>query len=169
MREKGHGRWGGAQCEKRDRSRTGDTGRATAGREAPNVRSRTGRGPGIRTGPGGAQCEQKRDTGTRGGHASAAPVGPARPTAGRVPWAPRLTDGQRTREELRRCVHGRARETDIDEVLQTHTIFVNVSKGQMAKKEDLAEAFGDLKESEIVLQVRGRGGTKRRGCRPRAA
>lgn len=29
-----------------------------------------------------------------------------------------------------------------DEVLQTHSVFVNVSKGQVAKKEDLISAFG---------------------------
>ncbi len=33
------------------------------------------------------------------------------------------------------------REKDIDEVLQTHTVFSNVSKGQAAKKEDLISAF----------------------------
>ena len=47
----------------------------------------------------------------------------------------------------------RRRETDLDEVLQTHTIFSNVSKGLMAKKEDLVDAFGDSKEADIVLQV----------------
>lgn len=34
-------------------------------------------------------------------------------------------------------------ETDIDEVLQTHEIFTNVSKGQFAKSTDLAKAFAD--------------------------
>ena len=32
-------------------------------------------------------------------------------------------------------------EKDIDEVLQSHTVFLNVSKGQVAKKEDLVKAF----------------------------
>ncbi|CAH2073496.1 unnamed protein product, partial [Iphiclides podalirius] len=32
-------------------------------------------------------------------------------------------------------------EKDIDEVLQTHTVFTNVSKGQVAKKEDLVKIF----------------------------
>uniref|UniRef100_A0A8C9LZQ0 Ribosome maturation protein SDO1/SBDS N-terminal domain-containing protein n=1 Tax=Piliocolobus tephrosceles TaxID=591936 RepID=A0A8C9LZQ0_9PRIM len=31
-------------------------------------------------------------------------------------------------------------EKDLDEVLQTHSVFVNVSKGQVAKKEDLISA-----------------------------
>ena len=56
--------------------------------------------------------------------------------------------------QRRRGGPGLNRETDIDEVLQTHTIFTNVSKGLMAKREDLTEAFGDLKEADIVLQVR---------------
>uniref|UniRef100_A0A2K6MJD4 Ribosome maturation protein SDO1/SBDS N-terminal domain-containing protein n=1 Tax=Rhinopithecus bieti TaxID=61621 RepID=A0A2K6MJD4_RHIBE len=33
-------------------------------------------------------------------------------------------------------------EKDLDEVPQTHSVFVNVSKGQVAKKEDLISAFG---------------------------
>ncbi|OXB78901.1 UNVERIFIED_CONTAM: hypothetical protein H355_011306 [Colinus virginianus] len=40
-------------------------------------------------------------------------------------------------------------EKDIDEVLQTHTVFVNVSKGQVAKKEDLVRAFGTDDQTEI--------------------
>lgn len=45
------------------------------------------------------------------------------------------------------------RETDIDEVLQTHTIFVNVSKGEVAKNEDLKKVFGTDNQPEICLQV----------------
>ena len=45
------------------------------------------------------------------------------------------------------------REKDIDEVLQTHTVFTNVSKGQVAKKEDLVRAFGTEDQTEICLQV----------------
>ena len=33
-------------------------------------------------------------------------------------------------------------ETDLSEVLQTDTVFVNVSKGLLANKKDLIEAFG---------------------------
>ena len=45
------------------------------------------------------------------------------------------------------------REKDIDEVLQTHTVFTNVSKGQVAKNEDLTRAFGTVDQSEICVQV----------------
>ena len=45
------------------------------------------------------------------------------------------------------------RETDIDEVLQTHAVFMNVSKGQVAKSEDLNRAFGTDNQEEICLQV----------------
>ena len=46
------------------------------------------------------------------------------------------------------------REKDIDEVLQTHTVFTNVSKGQVASKEDLMRVFGMDKETDVCLQVR---------------
>lgn len=45
------------------------------------------------------------------------------------------------------------RETDIDEVLQTHTVFTNVSKGEVAKAGDLKKIFGTDNQSEICLQV----------------
>ena len=48
-------------------------------------------------------------------------------------------------------------EKDIDEVLQTHTVFTNVSKGQVASKEDLMRVFGTDKETEVCLQVSERG------------
>ena len=38
-------------------------------------------------------------------------------------------------------------EKDIDEVLQSHTVFLNVSKGQVAKKDDLVKAFECLFQS----------------------
>lgn len=44
-------------------------------------------------------------------------------------------------------------EKDIEEVLQTHTVFVNVSKGQVAKKEDLVKAFGTDDQTEICKTV----------------
>lgn len=47
------------------------------------------------------------------------------------------------------------REKDIDEVLQTHTVFTNVSKGQVASKDDLMRVFGTDKETDVCLQVRG--------------
>lgn len=51
---------------------------------------------------------------------------------------------------IKSCNH---REKDIDEVLQTHTVFVNVSKGQGAKREDLVKAFGTEDTTEICKQV----------------
>uniref|UniRef100_A0A1B6E0G9 Ribosome maturation protein SBDS n=1 Tax=Clastoptera arizonana TaxID=38151 RepID=A0A1B6E0G9_9HEMI len=48
-------------------------------------------------------------------------------------------------------------EKDIDEVLQTHSIFTNVSKGQVAKKEDLIKAFGKLEETEICKEILAKG------------
>ena len=45
------------------------------------------------------------------------------------------------------------REKDIDEVLQTHTVFTNVSKGQGAKREDLVKAFSTEDQTEICRQV----------------
>lgn len=42
----------------------------------------------------------------------------------------------------------------MDEVLQTHSVFVNVSKGQVAKKDDLTKAFGTDDLTEICKQVR---------------
>lgn len=49
------------------------------------------------------------------------------------------------------CFH--YREKDLDEVLQTHSVFVNVSKGQVAKKDDLTKAFGTDDLTEICKQV----------------
>lgn len=58
------------------------------------------------------------------------------------------------REILNKCLiiflHS---EKDLDEVLQTHTVFVNVSKGQVAKKEDLVKAFGTDDQTEICKTV----------------
>lgn len=48
-------------------------------------------------------------------------------------------------------------ETDIDEVLQTHTVFTNVSKGQVAKKEDLAKVFGKDDQTEICKEILDKG------------
>lgn len=47
------------------------------------------------------------------------------------------------------------REKDLDEVLQTSSVFVNVSKGQVAKKDDLNKAFGTDDLTEICKQVTG--------------
>ncbi|XP_003702617.1 SBDS ribosome maturation factor [Megachile rotundata] len=48
-------------------------------------------------------------------------------------------------------------EKDIDEVLQTHTVFINVSKGQVAKKEDLVKAFGTDNPTEICKEILTKG------------
>ncbi|XP_053728481.1 ribosome maturation protein SBDS isoform X1 [Synchiropus splendidus] len=49
------------------------------------------------------------------------------------------------------------REKDLDEVLQTSSVFVNVSKGQVAKKEDLSKAFGTDDQTEICKQILAKG------------
>lgn len=46
---------------------------------------------------------------------------------------------------------------DIDEVLQVHTVFANVSKGQVAKKEDLQKAFGDMTQTDICKLILQKG------------
>ena len=49
-------------------------------------------------------------------------------------------------------------EKDLDNVLQVPSIFLNVSKGQLAPKEDLIKAFGkDKSEEEIVLEILRKG------------
>ncbi|KAM6988532.1 ribosome maturation protein SBDS [Tautogolabrus adspersus] len=48
-------------------------------------------------------------------------------------------------------------EKDLDEVLQTNSIFINVSKGQTAKKEDLIKAFGTDDLTEICNQILAKG------------
>lgn len=49
------------------------------------------------------------------------------------------------------------RETDIDEVLQTNSIFTNVSKGQVAKKEDLLASFGTEDVATICKEILSKG------------
>lgn len=46
------------------------------------------------------------------------------------------------------------RESNIDDVLQISNIFVNVSKGEVAKANDLEKAFGTSNTSDIVKEVR---------------
>jgi len=49
-------------------------------------------------------------------------------------------------------------ETDLDNVLQIHSIFLNVSKGQTAPAADLAKAFGDKTEiDDIILEILKKG------------
>ena len=44
-------------------------------------------------------------------------------------------------------------DTDLDDVLQSYSVFMNVSKGQTAKKEDLVAAFGTDDEKKICTEV----------------
>ncbi|KAJ3590990.1 hypothetical protein NHX12_008938 [Muraenolepis orangiensis] len=48
-------------------------------------------------------------------------------------------------------------EKDLDEVLQTHSVFVNVSKGQVAKTGDLSNAFGTDNLTDICKQILAKG------------
>lgn len=48
-------------------------------------------------------------------------------------------------------------EKDIDEVLQTHVVFTNVSKGQVAKKDDLIKCFGKDNQTEICEEILSKG------------
>ncbi|KAJ3073244.1 hypothetical protein HDU98_001926 [Podochytrium sp. JEL0797] len=48
-------------------------------------------------------------------------------------------------------------ETNIEEVLQTHSVYLNVSKGQMASKEDLAKAFKTEDVEKILLEILKKG------------
>ena len=50
-------------------------------------------------------------------------------------------------------LHVVLREKDIDEVLQTHTVFSNVGKGQLAKSKDLKQAFGTDDEDVVCREV----------------
>lgn len=50
-------------------------------------------------------------------------------------------------------------EKDLDEVLQSHTVFVNVSKGEVAKKADLVKCFEELEgnQTEICKYILSKG------------
>ena len=45
-------------------------------------------------------------------------------------------------------------ETNLDDVLQISDIFVNVSKGELAKAGDLKKSFGKMGNEEIVKEVK---------------
>ncbi|KAJ8426934.1 hypothetical protein Cgig2_001115 [Carnegiea gigantea] len=49
------------------------------------------------------------------------------------------------------------REKDIDEVLQSHTVYSNVSKGILAKSKDLIAAFGTDDQTKICLEILDKG------------
>ena len=48
-------------------------------------------------------------------------------------------------------------EKDLDEVLQTTSVFSNVSKGVLAKREDLIEAFGTDDHEKVCLKILAEG------------
>jgi len=48
-------------------------------------------------------------------------------------------------------------DTDLDDVLQSHSVFINVSKGQTAKKEDLLEVFGTEDQTKICIEILEKG------------
>eukprot|EP00164_Ancoracysta_twista_P001473 GFYU01001921.1.p1 GENE.GFYU01001921.1~~GFYU01001921.1.p1 ORF type:complete len:255 (-),score=74.61 GFYU01001921.1:118-882(-) len=48
-------------------------------------------------------------------------------------------------------------EKDIDEVLQTHQIFENVSKGKFAQRKDLEAVFGHSEETKIAIEILEKG------------
>lgn len=48
-------------------------------------------------------------------------------------------------------------EKDLDEVLQSTAVFANVSKGQVAKKEDLVKAFGNSDQTAICKEILAKG------------
>lgn len=50
-------------------------------------------------------------------------------------------------------VFPRCREKDLSEVLQSETVYLNVSKAQLAKSTDLEKAFGTTDQSKICLEV----------------
>lgn len=55
------------------------------------------------------------------------------------------------------CLPVHCREKDIDEVLQAATVFSNVSKGTLAKHEDLVDVFGTEDEDKICLIILAEG------------
>ena len=54
---------------------------------------------------------------------------------------------------MRSVLTHRERETDIDDVLQINNVFVNVSKGEVARTEDLKKAFGKANTDAIVREA----------------
>ncbi|KAG1040736.1 hypothetical protein G6F46_004469 [Rhizopus delemar] len=48
-------------------------------------------------------------------------------------------------------------ETDLDEVLQIHNVFINVSKGQVASKEDLKKCFKTEEQDKVIQEILKKG------------
>lgn len=59
------------------------------------------------------------------------------------------------------------RTKDLDEILQIHSVFLNVSKGQVAKEAELVAAFGTNDVNQIILEILQKGqvqvGSEERG------
>ncbi len=49
------------------------------------------------------------------------------------------------------------RETNLDDVLQISNVFVNVSKGEVAKANDLKKSFGTTSVPEVVAEILKKG------------
>lgn len=60
-------------------------------------------------------------------------------------------------------------EKDLDEVLQIHQVFFNVSKGQVAPQEDLKAAFGAAADLDSIIQEILKKGELQVGGKERAA
>jgi len=50
-------------------------------------------------------------------------------------------------------LNNRASETSLDDVLQISNVFINVSKGEVAKSNDLQKAFGTSSVDDVVKEV----------------
>jgi len=48
-------------------------------------------------------------------------------------------------------------ETDINEVLQTDSVFANVSKGMLANTKDIREAFGTTDQKLVCIEILNKG------------
>lgn len=48
-------------------------------------------------------------------------------------------------------------EKDLDEVLQIHQVFMNVSKGLVANKEDLQKCFGTTNVDDVIEEIMHKG------------
>lgn len=54
---------------------------------------------------------------------------------------------------IQTLIYSLARETNLDDVLQISNVFVNVSKGEVAKHGDLKKCFGTTDIPDIVTEV----------------
>lgn len=54
---------------------------------------------------------------------------------------------------LRCLIASVSSESDLDDVLQISNVFTNVSKGEVAKSNDLQKAFGTSSVADVVKEV----------------